>query len=129
VLQVGTNAGGITGGLMVADLAYAFEIPISVMNSPGTYLAHFAAVLPNHIWIEVLNAGRTTGMTVDTRIEDGWIVLGDSPGLGITFDEAKLEELAVDESLVTQTALPAGRRRGAGLYEVGTDEADEIETE
>ena len=45
VLQVGTNAGGITGALMVADLAYAHDIPISVMNSPGTYMAQFAAVI------------------------------------------------------------------------------------
>lgn len=125
VIQVGTNAGGITGGLMVADLAYAFEIPISVMNCPGSYMAHFAAVLPNHIWMEVFNAGRTVGMTVDTRIEDGWIVLGDSPGIGITFDEAKLDELAVVESDATRTGLPAGRRRGAALYEVGPGEPDE----
>lgn len=129
VIEVGTNATGITGGLMVADLAYAFEIPVAVMNCPGSYMAHFAAALPNHIWMEVFNAGRTVGMKVDTRIEDGWIILGDSPGNGIRFDEAKLDELAVDESLATRTALPAGRRRGAALYEVGPDEAGELELE
>nr|HMN31637.1 mandelate racemase/muconate lactonizing enzyme family protein [Caldilineaceae bacterium] len=115
VIQIGQGVGGITGGLMVADLAYAFEIPVSVMNCPGSYMAHFAAALPNHIWMEVFNAGRTVGMRVDNRIEDGWIVLGDSPGLGITFDEEKLAELAIEESAATRTALPAGRRRGAGL--------------
>jgi L-alanine-DL-glutamate epimerase-like enolase superfamily enzyme len=129
VIEVGTNAGGITGALMVADLAYAFEIPVSVMNCPGSYMAQVAAVLPNHIWMEVLNAGRTVGMTVDMRIEDGWIVLGDRPGNGIEFDEAQLDELAVEETLALQTALPAGRRRGAGLYEVGPDESDEVEIE
>ena len=35
VIQIGRGASGITGGLQVADLAYAFEIPISVMNCPG----------------------------------------------------------------------------------------------
>jgi L-alanine-DL-glutamate epimerase-like enolase superfamily enzyme len=125
VIQIGTNAGGITGGLIVADLAYSFEIPVSVMNCPGSYMAHFAAALPNHIWMEVFNAGRTLGMRVDTRIEDGWIVLGDRPGNGIVFDEAKLAELAVDEDAATRTALPAGRRRGAALYEVSPDEPDE----
>jgi L-alanine-DL-glutamate epimerase-like enolase superfamily enzyme len=129
VIQIGTNAGGITGGLMVADLAYAYEIPIAVMNSPGSFMAHFAAVLPNHIWIEVLNAGRTAGMSVDARIEDGWIVLGDTPGTGMVFDEEALERLAVEETAAMRTGLPAGRRRGAGLYEVGSDEPDNLEIE
>ncbi len=129
VIQIGTNAGGITGGLMVADLAYAYEIPIAVMNSPGSFMAHFAAVLPNHIWIEVLNAGRTAGMSVDARIEDGWIVLGDTPGTGMVFDEEALERLAVEETAAMRTGLPAGRRRGAGLYEVGPDEPDNLEIE
>jgi L-alanine-DL-glutamate epimerase-like enolase superfamily enzyme len=129
VIEVGTNAGGVTGAFQVADLAYAFEIPVSIMNCPGSYMAHFAAVLPNHIWMEVFNAGRTVGMTVDTRIEDGWIVLGDTPGIGITFDEAKLAELAIDESAATVTALAAGRRRGAALFEVGPDEPGQVDVE
>ena len=113
-----------------SDAEYeTFEIPMAVMNCPGSYMAHFVAALPNHIWMEVFNAGRTVGMKVDTRIEDGWIILGDAPGNGITFDEAKLAELAVDESTATSTALPAGRRRGAALYEVGPDETGELELE
>jgi L-alanine-DL-glutamate epimerase-like enolase superfamily enzyme len=118
VIQIGRGASGITGGLQVADLAYAFEIPVSVMNCPGSFMAHFAAALPNHIWMEVFNAGRTVGMTADTRLEDGWIVLGDSPGLGITFDEELIQSLAVDDPSKHDTGLPVGRRRGAGLYEV-----------
>lgn len=129
VIQIGRGCSGITGGLQVADLAYAFEIPVSVMNCPGSFMAHFAAALPNHIWMEVFNAGRTAGMKVDTRIEDGGIVLGDEPGLGITFDEEKLDELAVEETFAMATSLPAGRRRGAGLYEVGPDEPAEIAEE
>jgi len=123
VINLGRGCSGITGGFQVADLAYAFEIPVSAMNCPGNFMAHFAAALPNHIWMEVLNAGRTVGMTVDTRIEDGWIVLGDSPGSGITFDEELIEKLAVAPSSAAETALPAGRRRGAGLYLVGPAEA------
>jgi L-alanine-DL-glutamate epimerase-like enolase superfamily enzyme len=122
VIEIGRTASGITGNLQIADLAYAFEIPVSVMNCPGSFMAHFAAALPNHIWMEVFNAGRTTGMEVDTHIEDGWIVLGDSPGLGIRFDETLLEELAVDETAAIATGLPAGRRKGAGLTLVGPDQ-------
>ena len=129
VIQIGRGASGITGGWQVADLAYAFEIPVSVMNCPGSFMAHFAAALPNHIWMEVFNAGRTVGMTVDTKIEDGWIVLGDSPGLGLTFNEEMLDELAIQETAATVTSLPAGRRRGAGLYEVGPAETDPIDLE
>jgi L-alanine-DL-glutamate epimerase-like enolase superfamily enzyme len=113
VIQIGRGASGITGGLQVADLAYAFEIPVSVMNCPGSFMAHFAAALPNHIWMEVFNAGRTVGVKVDTRIKDGWIVLGDALGLGITFDEPLIQQLAVADPTAHDTSLPAGRRRGA----------------
>ena len=84
-------------------------------------MAHFAAALPNHIWMEVFNAGRTAGMTVDTRIEDGWIILGDTPGLGIVFDEEALAQMAVADQSANDTGLPAGRRQGAGLYEVAPE--------
>ncbi len=46
VVEIGRGASGFTGGLQVADLAYAFEIPVSVMNCPGNFAAHFAAALP-----------------------------------------------------------------------------------
>lgn len=118
VIEIGRGCSGITGGMQVADLAYAYEIPVSVMNCPGSFMAHFAAALPNHIWMEVFNAGRTAGMTVDTRIEDGWIILGDTPGLGIVFDEEALARMAVEDPSASDTGLPAGRRQGAGLYEV-----------
>ena len=121
VIEIGRNCSGITGGLQVADLAYAYEIPVSVMNCPGSFMAHFAAALPNHIWMEVFNAGRTAGMTVDTRIEDGWIILGDTPGLGIVFDEEALAQMAVADQSANDTGLPAGRRQGAGLYEVAPE--------
>ena len=90
-------------------------------------MAHFAAALPNHIWMEVFNAGRTQGLTVDTRLEDGWIILGDQPGLGITFDEAQLAALTVDQASPASGASPWGRRRGAGLYEVGPQEPASVD--
>lgn len=122
VVQIGRGASGITGGWQVADLAYAFEKPVSVMNCPGSFMAHFAAALPNHVWMEVFNAGRTVGTQVDTQLEDGWIVLGEAPGLGITFDEEQIAQLAIDETSAMTTALPAGRREGAGLVEVPQDQ-------
>ena len=129
VVQVGSGTSGITGAFQVADMAYGFELPVSVMNCPGNFMAHLAAALPNHIMMEVVGAGREAVLTVDNRIEDGYIVLGDAPGLGIEFDAAKLEELAIDGTTPRTGAVPSGRRRGAGLYEVPPDEPAELELE
>jgi L-alanine-DL-glutamate epimerase-like enolase superfamily enzyme len=115
VINLGGGAGGITGMLQVADLAYAFDLPISQMNCPANHLAHVAACLPNHIHMEVLDAGRSAAMIVDNHIEDGWIILGDKPGLGIEFDEAQLAPLLVDQP---SPAPRSGRRVGAALYPV-----------
>ena len=117
IVQVGKGTSGITGAMQAAHLAHAFELPVCMMNCPGNYMAHLAAALPNHMMMEVINAGRDICFDVDTRIEDGWIVLGDSPGLGINFDERKLEELSVEAGQRGPGLMP-GRREGAGLYEV-----------
>lgn len=129
IVEVGWGCSGITGALQVADLAYAFELPVSIMNCPANFMAHLAAVLPNHIMMEVVAVGRDVAMQVDNQIEDGWIVLGDEPGLGIEFDQAKLAELAVENPSSDAGASPWGRRRGAGLYEVGPDEPEELALE
>ena len=126
IVEVGSGASGITGALQIAELAYAFDLPVSLMNCPGNYMAHLAAALPNHIMMEVLEAGRHAIMRVDNHIEDGWIVLGDAPGLGIAFDEAKLAAATVDRPSPDAGSMPWGRRRGAGLYEVAPGEPEEI---
>jgi L-alanine-DL-glutamate epimerase-like enolase superfamily enzyme len=127
IVQVGQGAGGITGALHIADLAYAFELPVAVMNCPGNFMAHLAAALPNHIMMEVVAAGREACFTVDTRIEDGYIVIGDTPGLGMVFDEEKLARLEVDHIPPGVGAGAWGRRRGAGLFEVPPGEPEELE--
>ena len=119
VLQIGVGTGGITGAWRVAQMADGFDLPVSVMNCPGNYMAHFAAVLPNHIWMEVVDAGRDVVFAHDSRVEDGHIVLGDSPGNGIAFDEAKLAQYAIDEVAAEASPSPWGRRPGAGLVVVG----------
>ena len=126
IVQVGQGASGITGAMRVADLAYAFDLPVSLMNCPGNLMAHVAAALPNHIMMEVLDAGRDAIMRVDNRIEDGWIVLGDAPGLGLSFIEEKLAAHAVERPSRDAKASPWGRRRGAGLYEVPPGQPDEV---
>jgi hypothetical protein len=69
--------------------------------------------------MEVLDNGREPCFTVDNRIEDGHIVLGDSPGLGITVDEAKLEALAAPLApRPGDQPQPFPRRVGAALCPV-----------
>ena len=78
ILQIGVGAGGITGAMRIAQMADGFDLPVSVMNCPGNYMAHFAAVLPNHIWMEVVDAGQDRSFDHDSRVEDGYIILGDA---------------------------------------------------
>ncbi len=126
VLQIGVGTGGITGAMRVAQMADGFDLPVSVMNCPGNFMAHFAAVLPNHIWMEVVDAGRAEVFSHDSRVEDGYIILGDAPGNGIQFDMAKLEACRVRERSAAAAPSPWGRRRGAGLHVVGEGEALEL---
>jgi L-alanine-DL-glutamate epimerase-like enolase superfamily enzyme len=118
VVQIGAGTSGITGAIQVADLAYAFDLPVSMMNCPGNFMAHVAAALPNHVMMEVIDAGRDAVMCVDSAIDGGWIVLGDSPGLGMSFDAAKLARAAVEVPSRDAGPSPWGRRPGAGLLEV-----------
>ena len=89
-------------------------------------MAHLAAVLPNHIMMEVLDNGRDAVFTHTHDIEDGWIVLSDRPGLGFEFDQEKLDAHAVT---AREDLAAPGRRQGAGLYVAGFDEPKRRPTE
>jgi len=128
VVQVGVGTSGITGALMVADMAHGFELPVSLMNCPANYMAHLAAVLPNHNMMEVLDAGADQGMIHGHTVQDGYVVLSDDPGLGISFDEAKLAAWAIDTPSA-RVSMPFARRRGAGLYEVTNGEPEYLPEE
>ncbi len=121
IINLGQGSGGITGMLQIADLAYAFDRPVTLMNCPGNFMAPVAACLPNHIGMEVVDAGRDVCFTVDNDIKDGWIVLGDSPGNGIEVDEQKLAVVEVEQYSPGTKVGSWGRRAGAGMYEVPSD--------
>lgn len=126
VVQVGVGTSGITGAMMVADIAYGFELPVAMMNCPANFMAHLASALPNHLMMEVLDAGVDQGVIHRHTIEDGYIVLSDDPGLGIAFDQAKLEAWAADRPSAG-VRMPFPRRRGAGLYEVPLGEPESLD--
>ncbi|NQW18786.1 MAG: mandelate racemase/muconate lactonizing enzyme family protein [Chloroflexi bacterium] len=119
IVEVGSNATGITGARQVANMAYAFELPVALMNCPGEFMAPLGAALPNHLALEVVDPFREPCFTTDNYIEDGWIHMGDTPGLGLIVDEEKLAAIEVDEVVRPEgVSWPFPRREGAGLYQV-----------
>ena len=123
ILNVSTATTGFTGCRQVANLAYAYELPVSMMNCQANYMAHLAAALPNHMAMEVVDPGREHCLIFDNAIEDGFIVLGNEPGLGIEVDEGKLRELQQNPPQ-RKSGFPFSRREGAGLYVKGAEEGE-----
>ena len=78
---------GITHFLRVANLAHAYDLPVSGIGTTPIGLVHAATSLPNHMATELQDLTPPAGVTVDMSVEDGAFVLGDTPGLGLTVDE------------------------------------------
>jgi len=93
IVQVGT-VWGITHFLRVASLAHGHDLPVSLVAYNANPIAHAAAAVPNHLTHEVQDLHFPVGLDVDQQFDDGGIVLGDRPGLGIIVDEAQLSSTA-----------------------------------
>ena len=119
VIQITVQATGITTALRIAEMSDALGRPVALVNCPGRYAAHVAAVLPNHLMMEVIDVGRDAVFRTDHRLEDGWIVLGDAPGLGITFDEGLLARHAVDRPSDDSLGGTYRRATDSGISEPG----------
>jgi len=115
MLNISTGHSGVTGCRQIANMAMCYELPISMMNCQANFMAHVAAALPNHTTMEVVDPGREHCLKFDSRIEDGFIILGNSPGLGIEVDENILAELQANPPTGKGT-FPLSRREGAGRY-------------
>lgn len=89
VVQVG-NVWGITHFLRVATLAHGHDLPVSPVAYNTNPIAHAAAAVPNLLTYEVQDLHFPVGLDVDQEFDDGGIILGDRPGLGITVDESQL---------------------------------------
>jgi L-alanine-DL-glutamate epimerase-like enolase superfamily enzyme len=119
ILQMAVGNVGITGALRIAETADTFGMPFALVNCPGRYAAHVAAVMPNHLMMEVLDVGRDAVFTTGHTIEDGEILLGETPGIGLVFDEERLRAHAVEGP--SPGSLGAGYQRSpdSGLAEPG----------
>ena len=116
IVEIGMGTTGLTGAMKVANMAYAYELPVAMMNCPGNTMAHLATNLPNHMMMEVVDNGRELFFNTDHHIADGEIILGDKPGFGIDVDFDKLNELKVEKhSTPKHESYPFPRREGAGL--------------
>jgi L-alanine-DL-glutamate epimerase-like enolase superfamily enzyme len=89
VVQVG-NVWGITHFLRVATLAHAHDLPVSPVAYNANPIAHAAAAVPNLLTHEVQDLHFPIGLDVDQEFDDGGIILGDRPGIGIVVDESQL---------------------------------------
>jgi L-alanine-DL-glutamate epimerase-like enolase superfamily enzyme len=119
VLQMAVGNVGITGGLRIAETADTFGMPFALVNCPGRYAAHLATVMPNHLMMEVLDVGRDAVFSTGHRLEGGEIVLGETPGIGLVFDEALLARHAADRPSAGTPSTDYRRSPDSGLAESG----------
>ena len=119
VVNVTGGHSGFTGCRQIANLCYAYELPVTMMNCQANYAAHLAAALPNHMMMEVVDPGREHCIDFNHTIEDGFIQLSSEPGLGITIDEEALARLQADPPEPGRPRRnPFPRREGAGRFVV-----------
>ena len=95
---------GITHFLRVATLARAWDRPVSPIGTTPIGLLHASTAVPNHMVSELQDLTPPVGLALDLSVDDGYFVLGDSPGIGIEVDEAIIASL----DRRAGTALPRG---------------------
>jgi len=78
---------GISHFLRVAGLAAGHDLPISPVGFFG-HLAPAAAAVPNHALTEVQGIALPAGVSADWHVDDGRIILGTTPGNGLSVDES-----------------------------------------
>lgn len=125
VIQVSAETTGITLSLRIAELADSFGLPVAMVNGSGSLVAHVAAVLPNHLMMEVIDAGWEVVYKSNHTLEDGSIVLGEAPGVGISFDEQRLAEHAVERPSRDCIGGLYRRSPDSGIAETGSLRASE----
>lgn len=87
------RVGGLTGFMKVAHMAEIYNLPV-VSHLATEVLAHAIAAAPNGIYVEHM-PWTFDLFTTEPVIEEGMIVLPQTPGLGVEFDEDKLSMYAV----------------------------------
>ncbi|MBK90102.1 MAG: hypothetical protein CL772_02860 [Chloroflexi bacterium] len=116
ILNVSSYQSGITGLRQIGNFAYAYELPVTTMNCIGNYNAQIATSIPNHLMMEVVDPGREKAYSKwNNNIDDGFVHLDNTPGIGLVVDENKLKEMQ-NTDYGREPKMPWFRREGAGLY-------------
>ena len=124
VVQSGSVA-GVTHFLRLAQAAHSRDLPISPVGlTANAAVAHAAAAVPNHLSAEVQDLGAPLGITIDVEYADGGIILGDTPGVGLTLDEDAITTATSDEGNWLVTSGPHVRPGRAGLTLVPSARTD-----
>jgi len=114
VVQAGA-VWGITHFLRVAVMAHSRDLPVSPVGLTANHsVTAAAAAVPNHLTAEIQDLGQPFGLTLDQQFEDGGVVLGDKPGVGIELDERAIEHARI-EGVWGILAGPHVRSPRAGL--------------
>lgn len=112
-----THAGGLTALRRIADFAALFHVRIAPHGapdlSPACYAAqaHLAIWAPNFGIQEFVGFGSDQSAEVfshDLTLENGMIHVGDSPGLGIDFDEEAAAKYPYKRSYLPVSRLEDG---------------------
>ncbi len=88
------RAGGITQWMKVAHMAEAFNLPV-VSHLAPEFLMHGMAAIPNGTYTELMPWAYPL-FKEEPKVEDGMLVLPQTPGFGIEFDDEALERFAVN---------------------------------
>lgn len=88
------RVGGITGFMKVAHMAEIYNLPV-VSHLATEVLAHAIAAAPNGLTVEHM-PWTFPLFTEEPTVEDGMIVLPQTPGLGVEFDEDRLSAHAIE---------------------------------
>ena len=116
ILNVSSYQSGITGLRQIGNFAYAYELPVTTMNCIGNYNAQIATSIPNHLMMEVVDPGREKAYSKwNNNIDDGFVIMDETPGIGLIVDENKLKEMQ-NTDYGRKPKRPWFRREGAGLY-------------
>ena len=86
--------GGVTGWLRTARLAEAAGIPVSSHIFPEIS-AHLMAVTPTRHWLEYTDWAAPV-LKNPLRVEDGHVLIPDTPGTGIAWNEDAIGKYTVD---------------------------------
>ena len=87
-----TNCGGISCFIKIANLAEAFNLPVT-SHGAHDITVHLLAAVPNGRYLEAHGFGLDQFIADPLVVEDGMAIAPDRPGHGMAFDWASLEKL------------------------------------